>query len=121
MPEKQEFIVSEVQKLQEAGVVREVRHPEWLANPVVVPKKGGKECMFIEFTSLNKFYTQDPFLLPRIGLIVDSTARCDLLCFLDAFSGYHQIKMVAEDVEKTAFITPGGIFCYVCMPFGLRS
>ena len=43
-PEKQDFIVKEVQKLQEAGVIHEVRHPKWLANPVVVvPKKCGKE------------------------------------------------------------------------------
>ena len=53
-PEKQDFIVKEVQKLQEAGVIREVRHPEWLANPVVVPKKGGKERMCVDFTSLNR-------------------------------------------------------------------
>ena len=60
-------------------------------------------------------------LLPRIDQIVDSTAGCDLMCFLDAFSGYHQIKMAKEDEEKTAFITPGGVFCYVCMPFGLKN
>ena len=82
------------------GVIREVWYPEWLVNPVVVPKKGGKECMCVDFTNLNKACPQDPFPLPRIDQIVDSTAECDLLCFLDAFSGYHQIKMVVEDVEK---------------------
>ena len=64
---------------------------------------------------------QDPFLLPRIDQIVDSTAECDLLCFLDAFSGYHQIKMAAEDVEKTAFLTPCGVYCYTCMSLRLRN
>ena len=43
------------------------------------------------------------------------------VCFLDAFSGYHQIKMAVEDVEKTAFLTPCGVYCYTCMPFGLRN
>jgi hypothetical protein len=62
----------------------------------------------VDFTSLNK-------------QIVDSTAGCDLLCFLDAFSGYHQIKMAREDEEKTFFITPCGVYCYVCMPFGLKN
>jgi hypothetical protein len=40
---------------------------------------------------------------------------------LDAFSGYHQIKMAREDEEKTAFITPCSVYCYVCMPFGLKN
>ena len=77
--------------------------------------------MCVDFTNLNKTCLQDPFPLPRIDQIVDSTAECDLLCFLDAFSGYHQIKMAIEDVEKTAFLTPCGVYCYTCMPFGLRN
>jgi hypothetical protein len=40
---------------------------------------------------------------------------------LGFFSGYHQIKMAREDKEKTAFITPCGVYCYVCMPFGLKN
>jgi hypothetical protein len=119
--EKQAFIAQEVGKLKEAGVIREVRYPEWLAHPVVVLKKCGKERMCVDFTSLNKACPQDPFPLPRIDQIVDSTTGCDLLCFLDAFSGYHHIKMAVEDVEKTAFLTSCGVFCYTCMPFGLRN
>ena len=96
--EKQAFIIQETHKLEAAGVIREVHYPEWLANPVVMPKKGGKERMCVDFTNLNKACPQDPFSLPRIDQIVDSTTECDLLCFLDAFLGYHQIKMVVEDV-----------------------
>ena len=76
--------------------------------------------MCVDFTNLNKACPQDPFPLPRIDQIVDSTAECDLLCFLDAFSGYHQIKMAVEDVEKTGFLTPCGVYCYTCMLFGLQ-
>jgi hypothetical protein len=75
----------------------------------------------MDFTSLNKAYPKHPYPLPRIDQIVDSTAGCDLLCFLDAFSGYHQIKMAREDKEKTAFITPCDMYCYVCMPFSLKN
>ena len=64
--EKQSFIVQETHKLEAPGVIREVRYPEWLANPVVVPKKGGKERMCVDFTNLNKACPQDPFPLPRI-------------------------------------------------------
>jgi hypothetical protein len=75
----------------------------------------------MDFTSLKKTCPKDPYPLPRIDQIVDSTAGCDLLCFLYAFSGYHQIKMAKEDEEKTAFITPCGVYCYVCMPFSLKN
>ena len=77
--EKQAFIVQETRKLEAAGVIREVRYPEWLANPVVVPKKGGKEWMCVDFTILKKACPQDLFPLPRIDQIIDSTAECDLL------------------------------------------
>jgi hypothetical protein len=75
----------------------------------------------VDFTSLNKACPNDPYPLPRIDQIIDSTAGWDHLCFLDAFSGYHQIKMAREDKEKTAFITPCGVYCYDCMPFGLKN
>ena len=57
----------------------------------------------MDFTDLNKACPKDPYPMPRIDQIVDSTAGCDLLCFPDAFSGYHQIKMAKEDEEKTAY------------------
>jgi hypothetical protein len=89
MPEKQEFIIHEVEELNEAKVIHEVNHMEWVANPVVVPKHNGGGWLYVDFTNLNKAYPKDPYPLPRIDQIVDSTIGCDLLCFLDAFSGYH--------------------------------
>ena len=76
--------------------------------------------MCVDFTSLNKCCPKDHFPLPRIDQIVDSTAGCARLCFLDAYSGYNQIRM-KKDEEKTAFITPFGVFCYTTMPFGLKN
>jgi ribonuclease HI len=119
--EKQDFIVQEIEKLKKAKLIREVAHPTWIANPVAVPKANGTRRLCVDFTSLNKACPKDPYPLPRIDQIIDSTTGCDLLCFLDAFSGYHQIKMAKEDEEKTAFITPCGVYCYVCMPFGLKN
>jgi hypothetical protein len=60
-------------------------------------------------------------VLPRIDQVIDSTAGCDLLCFLDCNSGYHQIAIKEEDQEKTAFITPFGAYCYTTMSFGLKN
>jgi hypothetical protein len=90
----------------------------WTANPIIVPKANGKNRLCVDFTDLNRACPKDPFLLPRIDQIVDSTAGCDLLCFLNTLSGYHQIKMAMEDEEKTTFIMPEGCYYYTCMPFG---
>jgi hypothetical protein len=92
-----------------------------VANPVLVPKKTGALRMCIDFTGLNKACPKDPFALPRIDQVIDSMAGCELLCFLDAYSGYYQIQMKVEDQEKTSFITPFGAFCYITMPFGLKN
>jgi hypothetical protein len=75
----------------------------------------------VEYTSLNKHCPKDPFPLPPIDQIIDSTAGCARLSFLDAYFGYNQIKLKREDEEKPAFITPYGVFCYQVMPFDLKN
>jgi hypothetical protein len=77
--------------------------------------------MCVDYTNLNKHYPEDPFGFPRIDQVIDSTLGCDLLCFLDCYSGYHQIAIKEEDQEKTAFITPFGAYCYTTMSFGLKN
>jgi hypothetical protein len=119
--ERRRAIRVELRKLLEAGFIKEVFHPTWLANLVLVKKKNGKWRMCVDYTSLNKSCPKVPFPLPRIDQIVDSTAGCELLCFLDAYSGYHQIKMKESNQLVTSFITPFGMYCYVTMPFGLRN
>jgi hypothetical protein len=111
----------ELRKLLEAGFIKEVFHPKWLANPILVKKKNGKWQMCVDYTSLNKACPKVHFPLPQIDQIVDSTAGCELLCFLDNYSGYHQIKMKWSDQLATSFITPFGMYCYVTMSFGLRN
>jgi ribonuclease HI len=119
--EKRRAIGEEVHNLMAAGFIKEVFHPEWLANPVLVKKKGGKWRMCVDYTSLNKACPKVPYPLPRIDQIVDSTAGCKTLSFLDAYSGFHQIKMKESDQLATSFITPFGMYCYTTMPFGLRN
>jgi hypothetical protein len=119
--ERQDFIQKEVQKLLDVGFIEEVHHPVWLANPVIVPKANGKLRMCIDYIILNKACPKDPYPLPRIDQIVDSTSGCDLLSFLDAYSGFHQIQMSREDRKHTAFVTVDGLYCYVIMPYGLKN
>ena len=104
-----------------AGFIREVYYLEWLANVVLVKKANGKWRMYVDFTDLNKACPKDSFPFPRIDQLVESTAGHKLLTFMDAFSGYNQIKMTKEDQEKTAFITSQGLYCYKVMPFGLKN
>ena len=105
----------------DAGFIKEVYHPEWLANPVLVKKKSGKWRMCVDYTSLNKACPKDPFPLTRIDQVVDLTSGCETLCFLDTYLGYHQIAMKESNHLVTSFITPFGSYCYVTMPFGLKN
>ena len=59
--------------------------------------------------------------MPRIDQLVDATVEHPRMSFLDAFQGYHQISLAAEDQEKTAFVTPVGNYHYKVMPFGLKN
>ena len=88
-------IEEEIAKLLDMGFIKEVLHPDWLANPVLVPKKNNKSRMCVDYTSLNKACPKDPYPLPRIDQIIDSTSASELLCFLDAYFGYHQIPMTS--------------------------
>ena len=87
----------------------------------MVKKPNGTWRMCVDYTDLNKACPKDEYPLPRMDQIVDSTSGCELLSFLDAYSGYHQISMCIDDEEKTAFVTPFGVYCYIKMPFGLKN
>jgi hypothetical protein len=120
--EKCHAIAKEISKLLKAGFVKEVIHTKWVANPMSVPKKNTKVLhMCVDYTGLNKACPKDPFPLPRIDQVIDSMAGSELLCFLDAYSDYHQIKMKESDQLATSFVTPYGTYCYVIMTFSLRN
>ena len=120
-PKRDQVVAKEVTKLLTAGFIHEVYYPDWLANVVLVKKANGKWRRCVDFTDLNKVCPKDSFPLPRIDQLVDSTTKHKLLKFMDAFSGYNQIKMDEKDQEKIAFITSQGIYCYKVMPFKLKN
>lgn len=119
--EHTDAVKEEVSKLKQAGAIKEVFYPEWLANTVVVKKKSGKWRVCVDFTDLNKACPKDPFPMPRIDQLVDATVGHPRMSFLDAFQGYHQIPLALEDQERTAFVTPIGNYHYKVMPFGLKN
>ncbi|CAL1400208.1 unnamed protein product [Linum trigynum] len=120
-PEKEAALRVEVDKLMGANLVEETSYVTWLSNVVFVPKPSGDWRMCVDYTSLNKACPTDAYPMPRIDLLVDSTAYHEMLSFVDMFSGYHQIPMAEEDRPKMAFMTPFGNFCYRVMAFGLKN
>ena len=87
--ERDKANAEEVRKLLEADFIREVYYPDWLANVIMVKKANGKLRICVDFTDLNKACPKDSYPLPRIDILVDSTARNQLLNFMDAFLGYN--------------------------------
>ena len=84
-----EAVKSEVTKLKQAGAIKQVFYPQWLANTMVVKKKTGKWRVCVDFTDLNRACPKDPFPMHRIDQLVDATVGHPRMSFLDAFQGYH--------------------------------
>uniref|UniRef100_A0A7N2L0M9 RNA-directed DNA polymerase n=1 Tax=Quercus lobata TaxID=97700 RepID=A0A7N2L0M9_QUELO len=120
-PELIPQIETEVNKLIEAGFIREVQYPEWIANIVPVKKKNGQIRVCVDFRDLNNACPKDDFPLPITEVMVDATTGHEALSFMDGSSGYNQIRMNPKDEQLTAFRTPKGIYCYKVMPFGLKN
>ncbi|GKA41392.1 reverse transcriptase domain-containing protein [Tanacetum coccineum] len=120
-PKRNKAIQEEVEKLVDARIMKEVHYHSWLSNPIMVKKHDGSWRMCVDFKDLNKACPQDGYPLPEIDWKVESLCGYPFKCFLDAYKGYHQIKMAEKDEEKIAFITSQGIFCYTKMSFGLKN
>jgi len=118
--QKQQAAKAEVNRLLDVGVIRPIKFSTWLSNVVLV-QKNKKWHMCIDFTRLNKACPKDNFPLPRISILVDVAAGCEMLSLLDCFSGYHQIWMNKDDEEKTSFTTPFGTYYFRRMPEGLHN
>ncbi|KAM2274239.1 hypothetical protein ACFX1S_044069 [Malus domestica] len=128
--ERYEAIKAEVEKLKGIGFVREVNYPTWIANVVIVKKNPTKESlilqkvlwrMCVDYTNPNKGCPKDSFPLPLIDRLIDSTVGCELLSFMDAYSGYNQILMSPSDQEHTTFTTNRGLDSYKVIPFNLKN
>ena len=104
-----------------AGFIKHIQHPKWLSNIVPMKKKNSQIQCYVDFRNLSNACPKDEFPLPNIDLLIDSTTGRAMFLFMDGYSGYNQIRMVAKDVEKTTFRTSIGNFYYTMMPFGLKN
>ncbi|GKD26052.1 hypothetical protein Tco_1232266 [Tanacetum coccineum] len=103
--ERNQTIQEEDGKLVDASIMKEVHYHSWLSNMVMVKKHDDSWRMCVDFKDLNKACPKDGYPLSEIDWKVESFCEFSFKCFLDAYKGYHQIKMAKEDEEKTTFIT----------------
>ncbi|GKD51431.1 hypothetical protein Tco_1280407 [Tanacetum coccineum] len=98
-PERNKAIQEEVEGLMEANIMKEVHYHSWLANPIMIKKHDNSWRMCVDFKDLNKACLKDGYPLPEIDWKVESLYRYPFKYFLDAYKGYHQIKMAKKDEE----------------------
>ena len=102
------------------GIIRRFHSP-WAFPVVIVGKKGGDKRLCIDYRRLNALTKIDAYPLPRIDDLLDSLGGSQWFTTLDLASGYWQVSMHPHDIEKTAFITPSGLYEFLVMPFGLNN
>ena len=104
--------------MKEADVIQESQSP-WAAPMVLVKKKDGTIRFCVDYRKLNDITHKDAYPLPRIEESLTALGSAAYFSTLDLTSGYWQVPMAVEDREKTAFVTPMGLFEFKSMPFGL--
>ena len=112
------IIQEEVTKMLKKGVIQPSESP-WSSPVVLVKKKDGSWRFCVDYRRLNKLTKKDVYPLPRIDDTLDCLKGAQFFSSMDLQSGYWQIEVDEADREKTAFITPEGLYEFRVMPFGL--
>ena len=118
-PEKRRVMDEQMDKWFEQDVIEPSISP-WSA-PVVIAYRNGKPRFCVDYRKLNAATIPDEFPIPRQSEILSSLSGAQVLSSLDALSGFTQLELHEDDVEKTAFHTHRGLFQFKRMPFGLRN
>ena len=120
-PEKLKFAKARFQELLKNGDIRPSKSP-WAASLQLAPKKGAEKWRACgDYRRLNAQTVADRYPVPNILDFNAGLARTKVYSVIDIYHAYHQFKMAPGDVEKTAVITPFGLYEYVSMPFGLKN
>ncbi|KAL0188454.1 hypothetical protein M9458_015553, partial [Cirrhinus mrigala] len=119
-PVKQRVMEEQLEEMLSQGIV-EPSHSSWASPVVLVPKKDGKLRFCVDYRKLNLVTETDAYPLPNITEILQSLSGAAIFTTIDLNSGYWQVTMNPTSKDKTAFITPAGIYEFNVMPFGLKN
>ena len=116
-----DWVRDEIDKLLEAGVIRE-SHSSLSAPIVVVPKDDGGKRLYMDFRALNIITRTYVRPMPRVKDIFAKLGKARFFTTLDLRSGYYHITLDDDDaIKKTAFVMPLGTYKYLKVPFGLAQ
>ena len=105
---------------EEPGSIVKSTSP-WAAPMFAVPKKNGSIRLVVDYRRLNQVTIPDPYVMPRIEVLLEIISVAQIFTTLDLKKGYYQVPVTAKHRQKNAFITEWGTFEFTVMPFGLRN
>ena len=108
-------------ELQSAGIIRESKSSPYASNIVIVRKKDNSLRLCTDMRRLNNLTIPDAYNIPRVDVLIDSLRGAQYFASLDLISGYHQIRVADEHIERTAFTTPLGLYENIKMPIGMKN
>lgn len=111
------ILQEQVEEILKKGVIERSSSP-WASPVVLVKKKGGSWRFCVDYRRLNAISVKDVYLLQRIEETLPRMGSACLFNMIDLESGYWQVSIDEDDKEKTAFVTPDGLYQFLVMPFG---
>lgn len=119
-PVEREKVRDIIKDLLEHNIIRESKSP--YSSPIIlVKKKNGDDRLCVDCRELNANTLRDHYPLPLISDQIDQLANGYYYTSFDMAAGFHQIPIAETSIEKTAFVTPDGLYEYITMPFGLSN
>ncbi|GJX08685.1 putative reverse transcriptase domain-containing protein [Tanacetum coccineum] len=119
-PLEMQELSDQLQELADRGFIRPSTSP-WGAPVLFVKKKDGSFIICIDYRELNKLTVKNRYPLPRIDDLFDQLQGSSVYSKIDLRSGYHQLRVMDEDIPKTAFRMQYGHYEFQVMPFGLTN
>ena len=119
-PAEQAELKKQLSELESKGFIRPSTSP-WGAPVLFVKKKDGSFRLCVDYRKLNRVTIRNRYPLPRIYDLFDQLRGFHFFSKIDLRSGYYQLRVREEDIQKTAFATRYGHYEFLVMPFGLTN